>query len=180
MEIYKVFTNFTDFMVPHFDIDEVEEKRGDDDFIIDTRPTNYADDWIPLEVQFSLEDGLPEIPTLSMCRNYLVLHESAYKTLEGVLGPYGEFLPCTHQKAKFYLFNPLTIAEDLDAVVPGSVTRKGNLLSGIEFDKAKLKDVPAFRTKESFISIYCTDAFKDIVESEKLDGLLFSTKLTPY
>ncbi|WP_445355696.1 hypothetical protein ACJJI5_05010 [Microbulbifer sp. EKSA008] len=180
MSFYQVFTNFTDFMVPHFDIDEVEEKRGDDDFIIDTRPTNYTDDWIPLEVQFSLEDGLPNIPTLSKWQNYLVLHEAAYKVLEGVLGPYGEFLPCTYQGAKFYLFNPLTIAEDLNAVIPGSVTRNGNLLSGIEFDADKLKEVPVFRSKESNITIYCTDVFKGVVEAEKLDGLLFSTNLTHY
>ncbi|WP_299941839.1 hypothetical protein [uncultured Microbulbifer sp.] len=180
MEIYKVSANLSDYMAPNFDIDEVEEKRGDDDFIIDTRPAKYADDWVPLEIEFSIDDGHPTIPALSKWRNYLVLHESAYKVLEGVLGPYGELLPCSHQGAKFYLFNPLTFAENLGAVVPRSVTRYGNLLSGIEFDKTKLKDVPIFRTKESYISIYCTNALKDTVESEKLDGLLFSLKLTPY
>ncbi|MCO1336665.1 hypothetical protein MO867_20270 [Microbulbifer sp. OS29] len=180
MNLYQVFTNCTDYMTPHFNIDEVEDKRGDDDFIIDIRPKRYADEWEPLEIEFCLEDGLPNIPTLSKWQNYLVLHESAYKALEGVLGPYGEFLPCTHQNAKFYLFNPLIIAEDLDAVVPDSVTLNGNLLTGIEFDKDKLKDVPVFRSKESYITIYCTDAFKDVVEAEKLDGLLFSTNLTHY
>ncbi|WP_444910470.1 hypothetical protein [Microbulbifer sp. TRSA005] len=108
------------------------------------------------------------------------LHESAYQAVEGVLDPFGEFLPCTHQGAKLYLLNPLTIAEDLSAVAPGSVSKNGNLLSGIEFYKDKLKDVPVFRSKESYITIYCTDAFKDVVETEKLDGLLFSTDLTHY
>ncbi|WP_444925876.1 hypothetical protein ACJJI4_16980 [Microbulbifer sp. TRSA002] len=180
MEFYRLSPNYSDYMSPNFDIDEVEDKRGDDDFVIDTRPIKYADDWVPLEIQFSIDDAVPAIPTLSKWRNYLVLHESAYQSLEGVLGPFGEFLPCTHQKAKFYLFNPLTIAEDLSAVVPGSVSKNGNLLSGIEFDKDKLKNVPVFRSKESYITIYCTDAFKDVVEAEKLDGLLFSTNLTHY
>ncbi|WP_346837818.1 DUF1629 domain-containing protein [Microbulbifer sp. SAOS-129_SWC] len=107
-----------------------------------------------------------------------MLHKSAYRALEGLLGPYGEFLPCKYKNAKFYLFNPLTIAEDLDAVVPGSVTRKGNLLSGIEFDEEKLGAAPVFRSKESYISIYCSEAFKDVVESEELDGLIFSNNLT--
>lgn len=83
-----------------------------------------------------------------------------------------------YQEAKFYLFNPLIIAEDHNAVVPGSVTRKGNLLSGIEFDAGKLERVPVFRTKESYIGIYCAEVFKELIHSENLDGLLFSSNLT--
>ncbi|WP_444923439.1 hypothetical protein ACJJH9_16800 [Microbulbifer sp. DLAB2-AF] len=180
MNIYQVSEDDNNYMTVYFDPDEVEEKRGDDDFIIFTQPQSYACDWVPLELSIKACDSPPNIPTLSRWQNYLVLHEAAYKALEGMLGPYGEFLPCTYQGTKFYLFNPLTIAEDLNAVVPGSVTREGNLISGIEFDEEKLKEVPVFRSKESNITIYCTEAFKNIVESEKLEGLRFSTNLTHY
>ncbi|MFS1525837.1 hypothetical protein ACL7TT_17275 [Microbulbifer sp. 2304DJ12-6] len=180
MKIYQVFEDYDNYMTVYFDPDEVEDKRGDDDFIIFTQPQSYTNDWVPLELSIKVCDSSPVIPTLSKWQNYLVLHEAAYKILEDMLKSFGEFLPCTYQGAKFYLFNPLTIAEDLDAVVPGSVKRKGNLLSGIAFDENKLKEVPVFRTKESYISIYCTSAFKTVVESEKLDGLLFSTNLTHY
>ncbi|MCX2796091.1 hypothetical protein [Microbulbifer thermotolerans] len=100
--------------------------------------------------------------------------------LKDLLNSCGEFLPCTHQGAKFYLFNPLTIAEDLDAVVSGSATRNGNLLSAIAFDKEKLEGVPVFRTRETYVSIYCTEVFKRKVQSENLGGLLFSDNLTHY
>ncbi|WKD50479.1 hypothetical protein [Microbulbifer spongiae] len=180
MKIYQVFENDSDYMTPYFEPGEVIGKRGSIQFVFNTNPQAYAGDWVPLELSLKACDSSPVIPTLSTWQNYLVLHESAYQALKGLLGPFGELLPCTYQGVKFYLFNPLTIAEDLDAIVPSSVTRDNDLLSGIAFDEEKLKDVPVFRTKESYISIYCTGAFKDVVESEKLDGLLFSTNLTHY
>ncbi|MCO1336664.1 hypothetical protein MO867_20265 [Microbulbifer sp. OS29] len=177
MKFYQVFEDDNNYMTVYFDPDEVEDKRGDDDFTIFTTPQAYASDWVPLELSIKACDSPPVIPAISTWLNYLVLHESAYKALEGMLGPYGEFLPCTYQGAKFYLFNPLTIAEDLDAVMPGSVTKDDGLLASIAFDEEKLKDTPVFRTKESYICIYCTEAFKNLVEKEKLEGLRFSAKL---
>ncbi|MEK9767090.1 MAG: hypothetical protein VW274_11495, partial [Thalassolituus sp.] len=84
------------------------------------------------------------------------------------------------QGSTFYLFNTLTIAEDLEAVKPGSLTRNGNLLSNIEFEEDKLEGIPVFRTKESFVSVYCTGAFKKTVEDAELEGLMFSSNLTHY
>ncbi len=165
MEFYQVFQNDQDYMLPHLDPDEVEDK-------------SYADDWVPLELEFKMDGSLPTIPTISRWRNYLVMHESAYKQFRDLLEPHGEFLPCAHQGSAFYLFNTLTIAEDLEAVKPDSVTRKGNLLSSIQFDKNSLKGVPVFRTKESYVSVYCTDIFKKAVEDAQLEGLLFSENLT--
>ena len=178
MEFYQVFENDHGYMVPHLDPDEVEEKRGDDDFVLITKPRSYTDGWVPLELEFKMDGSLPTIPTISRWRNYLVLHESAYKQFRDLLEPHGEFLPCTHQGSAFYLFNTLTIAEDLEAVKPDSVTRKGNLLSSIQFDKNSLKGVPVFRTKESYVSVYCTDIFKKAIEGAQLEGLLFSENLT--
>lgn len=180
MEFYQVFENDHDYMVPHLDPDEVEEKRGDDDFVLITKPRSYTEDWVPLELEFKMDGSLPTIPTISRWRNYLVMHESAYKQFRDLLGPHGEFLLCTHQGSAFYLFNTLTIAEDLEAVKPGSVTRKGNLLSSIQFDKSSLKGVPILRTKESYVSVYCTDIFKKAVEDAQLEGLLFSENLTHF
>lgn len=180
MEFYQVFQNDQDYMLPHLDPDEVEDKRGDDDFVLITKPRSYAEDWVPLELEFKMDGSLPTIPTISRWRNYLVLHEPAYKQLKALLEPHGEFLPCTHQGSTFYLFNSLTIAEDLQAVKPGSVTRNGNLLSNIEFEEDKLEGIPVFRTKESFVSVYCTDTFKKAVEEAELEGLLFSSNLTHY
>ncbi|TNC86069.1 MAG: hypothetical protein CSH37_05420 [Thalassolituus sp.] len=180
MEFYQVFENDHDYMVPHLDPDEVEDKRGDDDFVMITKPRTYSEGWVPLELEFKMGGSLPTIPTVSRWRNYLVLHESAYKQLKALLEPHGEFLPCTHQGSTLYLFNTLTIAEDLEAIQPGSVTRNGNLLSAIQFVETKLKGIPLFRTKESFVSVYCTDAFKKAVEDAVLEGLMFSSNLTHY
>tara|TARA_Y100000296_G_scaffold23954_2_gene28315 strand:+ start:1270 stop:1812 length:543 start_codon:yes stop_codon:yes gene_type:complete len=177
---YQVLRNDSDFMMPYFDPDEVEDKRGDDDFILLTRPIRYSEGWVPLELKFSMDDSLPVIPSISTWLNYLVLHESAYSELKDLLAAFGEFLPCQHQGSKFYLFNPLTIAEDLDAIVPGSVTRKSELLSGIRFDEKKLEGVPVFRSKESYITIYCSQIFKKAVEDADLQGLLFNPNLTHY
>ena len=178
MFFYQLYSNDTKFSYPVFSADDIEEKRGDDDFVLFTKPRSYADDWVPLELEFKMDGSLPTIPTISRWRNYLVLHESAYKQFRDLLEPHGEFLPCTHQGSAFYLFNPLTIAEDLEAAKPDSVTRKGNLLSSIQFDENSLKGVPVFRTKESYVSVYCTDIFKKAVEDAQLEGLLFSENLT--
>ncbi|WP_444917619.1 imm11 family protein [Microbulbifer sp. JMSA003] len=64
--------------------------------------------------------------------------------------------------------------------MPGSVTRDDDLISAIEFDEDKLKEIPVFRTKESSVSIYCAEAFKEMVEASSLDGLFFSKNLTQY
>lgn len=178
MKIYQILQNDSDYITLYFDPDEVEDKRGGDDFLFFTTPKSYASDWVPLELSIKACDSPPVIPSISTWQNYLVLHDSAYQALEDLLGHYGELLPCMYQEAKFYLFNPLTIAEDLNAVVPGSVTKRGNLLSGINFDENKLESVPVFRTKESYISIYCTEVFKESVQSSNLDGLLFNANLT--
>ena len=42
----------------------------------------------------------------------------------------------------------------------------------------RIKGVPVFRTKESYVSVYCTDIFKKAVEDAQLEGLLFSENLT--
>lgn len=177
---YQLLRNDSDFMMPYFDADEVEDKRGDDDFILFTRPIRYFENWVPLELKFSIDDSLPVIPSISTWLNYLVLHEPAYSELKDLLGDFGEFLPCQHQGSKFYLFNPLTIAEDLDAIAPGSVTRKNELLSDIRFDEQKLEGVPVFRSKESYITIYCSELFRKAVEDSDLQGLLFNPNLTHY
>jgi len=177
---YQLLRNDSDFMMPYFHPDEAEEKFGDDDFIIFTKPRSYLDSWIPLELKFAMDDSLPVIPMISTWQNYLVLHESAYLELKDLLENFGEFLPCQHQDSKFYLFNPLTIAEDLNGVIPNSVTRRNELLSGIRFDEKKLDGVPVFRSKESYITIYCSEIFKKAVEESDLQGLLFNTNLTHY
>ncbi|WP_252472218.1 hypothetical protein [Microbulbifer okhotskensis] len=178
MKIYQLNGNSSNYMTPYFEPNNVLKKRVGIKFLFNTTPKSYSEDWEPLELSIKACDSAPVIPTLSRWQNYLVLHASAYKVLESTLNPFGEFLPCTYQGTAFYLFNPLTIAEDLDAVIADSVTRNGNLLSGIAFNQEKLEGVPVFRTKESNISNYCTEAFKEIVESEKLDGLIFSSNLT--
>lgn len=180
MEFYQIFQNDQAYMVPYLDADEVEEKRGGDDFILITKPRSYIKGWVPLELEFKMDGSLPTIPTASRWRNYLVLHKSAYDQLRQLLEPHGEFLPCTHKGSTFYLFNTLTIAEELDGVKPDSVCRNGSLLSSIQFDEEKLKAVPVFRTKESFLSVYCSDIFKKAVEEAELEGLRFSSNLTHY
>lgn len=180
MDFYQLFQNDSNYMTPHFDPDEVEDKRGDDDFILITKPRSYLKDWVSMELKFSMEGSLPVIPTISRWRNYLVMQEHAYSNLKSLLDAYGEFLPCTHHGSRFYLFNPLTIAEDLQGIEPGSVSRINNLLSGIQFSEQNLQGIPVFRTKESYVSIYCSDIFRKAVEEADLEGLIFSTNLTHY
>ncbi|WP_444910469.1 hypothetical protein [Microbulbifer sp. TRSA005] len=66
---YKVLQSDFEFMAPYFDPDEVEDKRRNDDFVIDTKPIKYAEDWVPLEIKFSIDDAVPVIPTLSKWQN---------------------------------------------------------------------------------------------------------------
>lgn len=93
----------------------------------------------------------------------------------------GEFLPIkSNESASYgYIFNPLKTAEEFNAINESAVTHTTwGEVDSLGFNEEKLSNAALFRTElDSFRGIYCTEVFKQIVEKENLEGLIFSVDL---
>ena len=183
--IYKIQPDLLQFKQFTLDADEIEDKLGEDCLIfMDSRPTRYSQDWIPLQVEFFDEypggDKNKQIPDLFPdLLGKLFLSETAYAALAPILKKMGECLPILHSGKSGYLFNPLKIAEELQAVDSEQVNRdQWGALESIAFDEAKLSTIPVFRlAADDYRGIYCGEAFKQAVENAGLKGVNFTTDL---
>lgn len=183
--IYKILPDLRHFKQFSLDEDEIESTLGEDCLIfMDARPTRYLADWKPLQVTFFDEfpggSNIKQRPDIMVdFLGKLFLDEKATAALSPLLTPAGELLPVSYDSASGCLFNPLVIAEDLDAVDSADVKRdKWNALIAPEFVADKLGGAVLFRTAlDSFRGIYCTDTFKAAVEKAGLSGVRFSEDL---
>lgn len=139
------------------------------------------EEWIPVDVEFKSDSKkkiVPEITTWNM--SCLVMSQRAKDILESLLKNHGEFLLLDKN---YYLYNCL---ESID----GKTIDKDN--SSFEFEaqnsihmpkklsllEAELRDKPLF--KPGFLHntfIICQSKFKDLIEKENIQGLLFDENL---
>ena len=183
--IYKIQPDLLQFKQFTLDADEIEDKLGEDCLIfMDSRPTRYSQHWVPLQVEFFDEypggDKNKQIPDLFPdLLGKLFLSETAYTALAPMLENMGEFLPVSYSGKSGYLFNPLRIAEEQQAVDSAQVSRdQWGALNSIVFDETKLTTIPVFRLEaDDYRGIYCGDTFKQAVENTGLKGVNFTTDL---
>lgn len=171
--IYRIHPNIKDFFILHLEGRKARKALGDDtDFYIDERPFSYADKWQPMEVGFSdaFSKGKKEIPDISSNVGKLYLNEKAYLLLKELLNDYGEFLPVFHGAEKGYIFNCLTVNEVDERL---SVHDPLNDKYSVVFNTAT-KDSEIFKAKTDYNGHFCTERFKEIVESNDLQGISFS------
>ncbi|WP_062270754.1 hypothetical protein [Endozoicomonas arenosclerae] len=183
--IYRIHPEVKQFQRFALDADEVEDKLGEDCLIyMDSQPTQYKQLWQPIHIEFyrsvssKTDNPVPDISCDQLGKLYLSL--KAYNRLFTLLQDHGEFLPVEHEDGtKAYLFNPLVLAEDLQAIDQEKTCfNEWDELERIAFIQVALKETPIFRTEvDCFQGIYCQERFKQLVEDSALQGLIITDNL---
>lgn len=183
--VYKLIPDLRHFKQFSLDEDEIESRLGEDCLIfMDARPTRYLANWQPLQVSFFDEfpsgSDIKQRPDIMVdFLGKLFLGEKAVTALADLLDPAGELLPVSYDSTAGCLFNPLVIAEELNAVDTANVKRDqwGALLAPA-FIEDSLSSAILFRTAlDSYRGVYCSDTFKRAIEKAGLKGSVCSEDL---
>ena len=180
--IYVVHPDVKGYFSYVLDSKETRKKLGRDTmFHFDQSPKRYADNWQAIEITFAKLSGgkKGEMPDLMIRNGRLFLNEKAYGVLLEVLEEDGEFLPVTFGDRSGYLFNILSVAEDVDGLDQKLSTKDefGDLQS-LVFHEDKVEGFKLFRSRfDDYMGVYCGEAFKSAVEQSGLNGLIFSVDL---
>lgn len=180
--IYVIHPEVKQYLSYVLDSKETRKKLGRDTmFHFDQSPKSYQDIWQPIEISFAKLSGgkKGEMPDVIIRNGRLFLSTKAYECLSGILEAHGEFLPVTFGGEDGYLFNILTLADDIGGLDEKLSTKNeyGELQS-LGFHEEKVKDLPVFRTAfDDYMGAYCNEAFKAAIETAELKGVIFSPDL---
>lgn len=182
--IYKLRANrdkYLNFFIDPYDIELV---MGD--YFLLGQPT-WADFWKSVNATF-YEDSdhggallMPDI-TVWGTSNCLALNQKAYDALSVTLQPFGEFLQVTSEGIPYRVFHS-TLQTGLEFVDETKSKRTIDEVDYVEmqslvFNEKLLEKKLIFQTEfNNYRNMYCTEAFKSLVESKGLKGLYFSTDL---
>lgn len=184
MTIHRIHQN-DDFLVYNIPSKEVLDKLGREyPFHIDRSPVQYANIWKPLKIKFLpiVDSKASTIADISIGDGRLFLSSKAYEALYKLLGNDGEFLPITYDGGEGVMFNPLTIAEDIDVLNESLIgyDQHGHL-EHFEFIEETLKDTVIFRTKiDHYHGLFCGDLLKNTIEKSGLEGIYFQPDLANF
>lgn len=147
-------------------------------FHFDESPTSYLDNWQPLEIEFysSAQKKVKALPDISPRYGRLYLNQKAYQALSHKISSYGEFLPITSQGETGYLFTIMALA---DEALDSDLCQKNEWgeITWLAFKEDKI-DTALFRTEyDDYMSVFCTQEFKDTCEQSELQGLVFTENL---
>jgi len=136
-------------------------------------------DWPEVRVKFYRDESnllKPDIMTLAGS-NPLIFTHRALQILGPILGDSIEVLPIKHGRAVWYAINILRVKDCLDQKKSNVIYFSSGRIMDVEkyvFYDNCLNDCYLFKLPEFINSIqYATDAFKEIVEINKLTGLVF-------
>ncbi|PUA26402.1 MAG: hypothetical protein B0W54_21785 [Cellvibrio sp. 79] len=141
-------------------------------------PKRYLNDWQPFAISFenlgsSLRTAMPDI----MVRNgRLFLSIAAYDALSPIIAEHGEFLPITYEGNNGFIFNVLSVAEDVFETDkrPCNQNDFGEVQS-LSFHNNKIEKMALFRTAtDGYLEIYCSEALREAIEKSQLKGIKFS------
>ena len=184
MALYSLYADIDNYSLIRFDREELREKFGaNPKSHIDTgfKPVVFNDKWKRVSVTFEDGDGMigSAIPDIMEFKAKLFLNPKAYQSLHHLLKGYGEFLPVSYQGAECFIFNPLSVAEDYDAVNETLCTKDewGDITS-MAFYEEKLAAVPIFKSAiNKYQSLNCNDVLKQAIEENDLKGVYFTRDL---
>lgn len=141
-------------------------------------PKRYLNNWQPFDINFenlgaSIRVAMPDI----MVRNgRLFLSLTAYDALSPIIAEHGEFLPITYEGNNGFIFNVLSVAEDIfetDKSI-GNKNEPGEVKS-LYSRSSKINKMALFRTAtDGYLDIYCGEALKNAIEKSQLKGIKFS------
>jgi len=91
----------------------------------------------------------------------------------------GEFLPVKYEQGDAWLFNPLSIAEDVDGLDKKlSVKNEWGDIENIAFHENKVKEFSIFRCMFDINkNVFCQDTVKQVIEKAGLKGVFFTPDL---
>lgn len=192
MTIYKLRFDRENYLNVFISPHEVEEKLGDP-FLLTPSATeeenlNWSAFWQPLKIEFCDDSDSKNVTTPPDItwwhNNQLILNQKAYDVLSDALNPYGELLPLTCEGKPYWMFH-VTARTRIDAVDTHNSERTIDPMGLVEiqklsFKKNAIKDLLVFKTEYNnyLYNIYCTEAFKLLVEEAGIKGLVFSNDMT--
>ncbi len=173
--------NFLSFDISAYDIEYI---LGDY-FLLD-KPL-WAEFWQPINATFfdnSDEQNVIAMPDVSEWFGYncLALNQKAFEILRSHLEKFGEFLPTQSEGILYWIFHSTkkTRMEHIDLNNSSSTTDETGFIDmqSLVFKEKTLQGQLIFQTEFSnYRNMYCTEEFKNLVESNGLKGLYFSTDL---
>lgn len=136
----------------------------------------------PLKINFTVYNKVKAkypIPDIAVFEGRLFLNKKAYDALKDLIKNDGEFLPATYSGGDAFVFTPLNIAEDNDALdTKLSRMNEWGDLDNLAFHEEKLGNWVLFRAKfNAFYTLQCTQTFIDTVQQNQLKGLYVTTDL---
>ncbi|GLS27209.1 imm11 family protein [Marinibactrum halimedae] len=150
---------------------------------INNSPISYQGVFsVPLKVDFpilSRNDKHKTIPNIALFQARLFLNENAFQVLHPLLKDDGEFIPAISEQGSGYLFNPLRVAESVQALdLTLSKKNTWGHLENMAFHEEKLEGWNVFRSEfNAFMSLQCSDEFKQVIEVADLTGVYFTEEL---
>lgn len=180
MSIYRIHHNIEDFMF--FTIDDLDVYNKMDKFDIDGfgQPLQFS--WLAPKAEFIPSDsGATVLPDITQWNGTdLILNAKAKQTLNDILHSQGECYPLESASEEYWLFNPTNRINH--EIIDLSKTKSTYFDDGswkrletLVFNKKAEQFDPSLFTLEidNGVNLYCTDNFKETIETNKLHGLIF-------
>lgn len=116
---------------------------------------------------------------ISRLGHFLIMKMPVYELLKARLANFGEFLPVKAESNNMMLFNLLTFGqEQKDMCLTKYEDGFEDGLELLTFEQDDIQSKLLFKSKlEGAQKVYCTDEFKNIIQSNKLKGLVFDEDL---
>lgn len=112
----------------------------------------------------------------------MVVSQKGYEDLATDLKAYGEFLPVTGEGNSYWVLHVTKFisADAINSLLSTRIIDEAECINveRLAFHEEAVSDLLIFRTAfTDYKNIYCTEKFKDLVETKGLKGLIFSTDL---
>lgn len=116
---------------------------------------------------------------ISRLGHFLIMKMPVYELLKERLANFGEFLPVKAEGNNMMLFNLLTFGqEQKDMCLTKYEDGFEDGLELLTFEQDDIESKLLFKSKlEGAQKVYCTDEFKNIIQSNNLKGLVFDEDL---
>jgi len=185
MKLYSIYEDSDTYRTLGFDSNQMFEEYGSliNHFNVNFMAKSFAEKMKkPLNVTFSREASEfsgDEIPDISEHYGRLYLNQKAYEVVKDIIKNDGEFLPVICDGEPAYIFNTLSLADNVDGLDKKlSIRNSMGDLKNVSFHNEKIKKFMIFKTKfDNFLSAYCQESLKNAIESAELKGVFFTPDL---
>lgn len=188
--LYTVLLDNKNYLDPMFNSDQLDRLVGtlngetlENRIELNNTPRSFAGVFSePLQIDFPVfkkaKAKLP-IPDIAVSEGRLFLNKKAYDVLHGLIQNDGEFIPATYSGGEAFIFTPLNVAENIEAL-DTKLSKKNDWgdLESLSFHEEKLGGWVVFRAEfNAFNTLQVTQAFVDAVKENDLRGLYITTNL---